>query len=271
MFENYLLRIQKVDFKECENKYREDNKSIFNVEYNINQMIIDVIKEKEKFNDELIKLKINKEQIMTKCYNILRVFYLMRSDLIYKKSIISLIYAFLFVEENEFNTFSKIYNLICNNDIIKFYIDDEEYIIKAIDFFGNLIKTKLPRIHRHFKNLGISYDLFFISWITELFSSSLDLKLWIRIIDLYLLDGEYILYQTGITILSIQEDDLLDLTIIDILNLIKRLPSKYEIKNFLQKMKNYEDIMTEYVQWKNEDEIGTQKLQLFETIFNEES
>jgi len=36
-------------------------------------------------------------------------------------------------------------------------------------------------------------------------------------------------------------------------------------------MKNYEDIMTEYVQWKNEDEIGTQKLQLFETIFNEES
>ena len=271
LFENYLLRIQKVDFKECENKYREDNKSIFNVEYNINQMIIDVIKEKEKFNDELIKLKINKEQIMTKCYNILRVFYLMRSDLIYKKSIISLIYAFLFVEENEFNTFSKIYNLICNNDIIKFYIDDEEYIIKAIDFFGNLIKTKLPRIHRHFKNLGISYDLFFISWITELFSSSLDLKLWIRIIDLYLLDGEYILYQTGITILSIQEDDLLDLTIIDILNLIKRLPSKYEIKNFLQKMKNYEDIMTEYVQWKNEDEIGTQKLQLFETIFNEES
>ena len=106
-------------------------------------MIIDMIKEKEKFNDELIKLKINKEQIMTKCYNILRVFYLMRSDLIYKKSIISLIYAFLFVEENEFNTFSKIYNLICNNDIIKFYIDDEEYIIKAIDFFGNLIKTKL--------------------------------------------------------------------------------------------------------------------------------
>ena len=270
LFENYLLRIQKVDFKECENKYREDNKSIFNVEYNINQMIIDVIKEKEKFNDELIKLKINKEQIMTKCYNILRVFYLMRSDLIYKKSIISLIYAFLFVEENEFNTFSKIYNLICNNDIIKFYIDDEEYIIKAIDFFGNLIKTKLPRIHRHFKNLGISYDLFFISWITELFSSSLDLKLWIRIIDLYLLDGEYILYQTGITILSIQEDDLLDLTIIDILNLIKRLPSKYELKTILQKMKDYEEIMDEYVQWKIKDEIGTQKLQLFETIFNEE-
>ena len=270
LYENYLVTIQKVDFKECESKYREDNKSIFNVEYNINQMIIDVIKEKEKFNDEMIKLKINKEQIMIKCYNVLRVFYLMRSDLIYKKSIISLIYAFLIVEDNEFNTFSKIYNLICNNDIIKFYIDDEEYITKAINFFGDLVKTKLPRIHRHFKNLGISYDLFFISWITELFSSSLDLKLWLRIIDLYLIDGEYILYQTGIAILAIQEDNLLDLTIIDILNLIKRLPSKYELKTILQKMKDYEEIMDEYVQWKIKDEIGTQKLQLFETIFNEE-
>ena len=270
LYENYLVTIQKVDFKECESKYREDNKSIFNVEYNINQMIIDVIKEKEKFKDEMIKLKINKEQIMIKCYNVLRVFYLMRSDLIYKKSIISLIYAFLIVEDNEFNTFSKIYNLICNNDIIKFYIDDEEYITKAINFFGDLVKTKLPRIHRHFKNLGISYDLFFISWITELFSSSLDLKLWLRIIDLYLIDGEYILYQTGIAILAIQEDNLLDLTIIDILNLIKRLPSKYELKTILQKMKDYEEIMDEYVQWKIKDEIGTQKLQLFETIFNEE-
>ena len=271
LFENYKNKIEKVDFKEFENKYREDNKTIFNVEYNINQMIIDVIKEKENFKDDFINLKINPEQIMIKCYNILRVFYLMRSDIIYKKSLISLIYAFLIVEEHEFNAFCNIYNLICNNDIIKFYINDETYIIKSIDFFSNMIKTNLPRIHRHFKNLGISYDLFFISWITELFSSSLDLKLWLRIIDLYLIDGEYILYQAGLTILSIQEDDLLDLTINDILKLIKKLPCKHEIKNFLKKMKNYENVMDEYIKWKNEDEIGTQKLQLFEAIFNDDN
>ena len=271
LFENYLAKIEKVNFKEFEIKYRDDNKTIFNVEYNINQMIIDVIKEKENFKDELIKLQKNPGQIMAKCYNILRIFYIMRNDLIYKKSIISLIYAFLIVEEHEFNTFCKIYNLICNNDIIKFYIDDEAYIKKAIDFFGNSVKSKLPKLHRHFKNLGISYDLFFISWITELFSSSLDFKLWLRIIDLYLIDGEYILYQAGITILSMQEDDLLDLAISDILNLIKRLPNKYEIKYFLQKMKNYEDIKNECIKWKNEDEIGTQKLQLFETIFNDDN
>jgi hypothetical protein len=93
----------------------------------------------------------------------------------------------------------------------------------------------------------------------------------LRIIDLYLIDGEYILYQVGMTILSIQEDELIDLAISDILNLIKRLPSKYELKTFSQKMKDYEEIKNEYIKSKNEDEIGTQKLQLFETIFNDDN
>ena len=56
-----------------------------------------------------------------------------------------------------------------------------------------------------------------------MFCSSFDLKLLYRIIDLYLIDGEYILYQTGITILSIKEDDLLDLKINEILNFVKIL------------------------------------------------
>lgn len=104
-----------------------------------------------------------------------------------------------------------------------------------------------------------------------MFCSSFDLKLLYRIIDLYLIDGEYILYQTGITILSIQEDDLLDLTINEILNLVKRLPDKYELKTFLKKMKDYDGVKNEYIQWKNENELGIQKLQLFQAIFNDDN
>ena len=132
------------------------------------------------------------------------------------------------------------------------------------------MEKKLPKIYKHFKNLEISHDLFFIPWITELFSTTLDLKLLLRIIDLYLIDGEYILYQVGLTILSIQEDDLLDLTISEILNLVKKLPSTYKVKNFLKKMKSYDMIINEYGKWKNENELGTQKLLLFQAIFNDD-
>ena len=271
LYENYLNKIEKVDFKEFDLRYQEDNNTIFNFDYNVNKMIVDVIKEKEFFKDELIKYKINIEQIMIKSYNILRVFYLIRNDLIYKKSIIPLIFVFLIVEEDEFNVFCDIYNLICNNDIIKFYIEDEAYIIKSLNFFTTIVEKNLPQIHKHFKNLEISYDLFFISWITELFSSTLDLKLLLRIIDLYLLDGEYILYQAGITILAIQEDDILDLTISEILNLVKRLPDKYGLIPFLKKMKKFDSVLNEYVKMKNEDELGAQKLLLFKAIFNDDN
>jgi len=269
LYENYLNKIEKVDFKDIDNRYHEDNNIIFNIEYNINQMITDVIKAKDYFKEELLKSNIDQEQIMIKSYNILRVFYLIRNDLTYKRSILPLIYVFLIVEGDEYNAFCNIYNLICNNDIIKFYIDDETYIMKSLDFFNNLLEKYLPKIYKHFKNLEISHDLFFIPWMTELFSSTLDLKLLLRIIDLYLIDGEYILYQVGITILSIQEDDLLDLTISEILNLVKKLPSTYKVKNFLKKMKSYDTIINEYGKWKNENELGTQKLLLFQAIFND--
>ena len=142
--------------------------------------------------------------------------------------------------------------------------------MKSLDLFSSLVEKNIPKIHNHFKNLGISHDLYFIPWITELFSSSLDLKLLFRIIDLYLIDGEYILYQVGLTILSIQEDDLLDLTINEIFNLVQRLGNKYEEKNFLRKMKSYQIIISEYVKWKNENDLGWQKLQLFQAVFNDD-
>ena len=254
-----------------DNKYHEEGNIIFNKEYNINQMITDVIKEKDNFKNELIKLKIEQEQIMIKSYNILRVFYLIRNDLIYKKSILPIIYSFLIVKGEEYDTFCDIYNLICNSDIIKFYTDDEAFIKKSLDFFKNLVEKNLPQIYNHFKNLEISHDLFFIPWMTEIFSNSLDFKLFLRIIDSYLIDGEYILYQTGLTILSIQEDDLLDLTINEILNLVKKLPDNYGVNDFLKKMKSYDMVISEYTKWKNEYELGTQKLQLFQAIFNDDN
>ena len=270
LYENYLNQIEKVDFNDFDNRYHEDNNTIFNLEYNINQMIGDVIKEKDNFKEELLKLKIDQEQIMERSYNILRVFYLIRNDLIYKRSIIPLIYVFLIVEGEEYNAFCDIYNLICNNDVNKFYIEEESYIIKSLDFFNNLFKKNLPRIYKHFKNLEISHDLFFIPWITELFSSTLELKLLLRIIDLYLIEGEYILYQVGLTILAVQEDDLLDLTISEILDMLKKLPSKHKTINFLKKMNSYDMVIYEYAKWNNENELGTQKLQLFQAIFNDD-
>ena len=66
LYENYLNKIEKVDFNDFDKRYHEDSNSIFNIEYNINQMITDVIKAKDYFKEELLKSKIDQEQIMIK-------------------------------------------------------------------------------------------------------------------------------------------------------------------------------------------------------------
>ena len=270
LYENYLSQVEPQNFNAFDIKYHEDINTIFNHEFNINQMISDIIKAKDFFLSELINLNIDQEQIMNESYNILRIFFLIRNDLVYKKSIVPLIFVFLMVEENEYNAFCNLYNLICNNDIIKLYIGDEDYINKNVAFFSDLVKKYLPKIHQHFSNLEIEHELYFVPWFSEIFSSSMNYKLLLRVLDLYLINGEYILFQIALTILAVQEDDLLDLAISEIFKILKKLSSKYKEDFFLEKMKNFDSVKEEYNKWKNENELGTQKLQLFQAIFNDD-
>ena len=108
LYESYVSQVEPETFNIFDIQYHEDINTIFNIEYNINQMITDIIKTKDLFLSELVKLKIDQEQIMIKSYNVLRVFFLMRNDLVYKNSIIPLIYTFLMVEDNEFNAFCNV-------------------------------------------------------------------------------------------------------------------------------------------------------------------
>ena len=270
LYESFSQQVEEENFNTFDVKYHEDINTIFNIEFNINQMITDIIKTKDLFLSELVKFKIDQEQIMKESYKILRVFFLMRNDIVYKKSIVSLIFVFLMVEENEYNVFCNVYNLICNSYILKFYISDEDFIKKNTDFFSSLVKKYLPKIHEHFTNLEISHELYFIPWVTEIFSSSLSYKLLLRVLDLYLINGEYVIFQIGLCILSVQEDDLLDLTISEIFKLLKKLSSSYKEDYFLEKMKSYFSIKEDYNKWKNENDLGIQKLQLFQAIFNDD-
>ena len=270
LYENYLSQVEPQNFNTFDIKYHEDINTIFNHEFNINQMISDIIKTKDFFLSELINLSIDQEQIMNESYNILRIFFLIRNDLVYKKSIVPLIFVFLMVEDNEYNAFCNLYNLICNSDIIKFYIGDEDYIKKNVAFFSDLVKKYLPKLHQHFLNLEIEHELYFIPWFSEIFSSSMNYKLLLRVLDLYLINGEYILFQIALSILAVQEDDLLDLAISEIFKILKKLSSKYKEDFFLEKMKSFDCIKEEYNKWKNENELGIQKLQLFQAIFNDD-
>ena len=81
----------------------------------------------------------------------------------------------------------------------------------------------------------------------------------LQIFDIYLINGEYVLFQIGVSILKILEDELKNMTISQILNLLKRLPDKYKKEKFFEVFNNFNSIKSEYVENKRKNELEQQK------------
>ena len=207
---------------------------------------------------------------MLQTYKIIRAFFFIRNDITYNKNIIPLIFIFLILGENEFNTFLNIFNLICGTNSIKYLLGDEEYIKKCVLFFNELIKKKLPRVYEHFKKLEITTELYLIPWFEEIFTGTLSYKILCRVLDLYLLNGDYILYQVGLTIIKLQEEDLLNSTISEVFKLLKRLPNIYKEEYVLESIKEFKDIEKDYFSWNKENILGSQKQLLYQDFYKEE-
>ena len=270
LYDSYSPQVETVNFDTIDTKYHENVNEVFSCDYIINQTIIDIIKVKDFFLCELISKKLEQNDVMLKTYKIVRTFFMIRNDLSYNKNIIPLIFIFLILGENEFNTFSNVYNLICGTNTIKFLLGDEQFIKNSVLFFGELISKKIPRVWEHFKKLEITTELYLIPWFEELFSGTLSYKILLRVLDLYLLNGDYILYQVGLTILKIQEEDILNSTISEVFRVLRKLPNKYKEDIFLEFIKEFSDIKDKYFSWNKENILGEQKQLLYQDFYEEE-
>ena len=270
LYDSYSPQVETVNFDTIDTKYHENVYEVFSCDYIISQTIIDIIKVKDFFLCELISKKLEQNDVMLKTYKIVRTFFMIRNDLSYNKNIIPLIFIFLILGENEFNTFSNVYNLICGTNTIKFLLGDEQFIKNSVLFFGELISKKIPRVWEHFKKLEITTELYLIPWFEELFTATLNYKILLRILDLYLLNGDYILYQVGLTILKIQEEDILNSTISEVFRVLRKLPNKYKEDIFLEFIKEFSDIKDKYFSWNKENILGEQKQLLYQDFYEEE-
>ena len=270
LYDTYVAQVETVNFEAIDIKYHEDVNEVFSCDFIINQMIIDIIKVKDLFLCELIDKKLEHNIVMSQTYRIIRTFFFIRNDVNYNKNILLLIFIFLILGENEFNTFLNIFNLICGTNSIKYLLSDEEYIKKCVLFFNELIKKKLPRVYEHFKKLEITTELYLIPWFEEIFTGTLSYKILCRVLDLYLLNGDYILYQVGFTIIKIQEEELLNLTISEVFKVLRRLPNKYKEEFVLENIKDSHDIKEKFFAWNKENILGEQKNLLYQDFLEEE-
>lgn len=79
---------------------------------------------------------------------------------------------------------------------------------RYFDVFDDLLIFYVPRVGRHFQQLGLTSDLILVEWWFALFARSLPLPVVVRLWDLFFLEGDFLLYRASLAILQCFEGAL---------------------------------------------------------------
>ena len=258
-YEQMLKKIPVFNFKNLDLSNSKDK--VYSADNLSNLIIKEIIEVNDLFIKEEVNLKMDKIITMNKVYNIARSFWTLRPDIPFNKSLITIIYLLLFVFKEEDNTFCNVINLICSNIFQIFIGNNEEIKIYSI-FFNELLEKYLPKIANQFKKLEITPELYMIPWFEELFTKTFSVNLLYHIFDLFLLNGEYILFSVGLSIIKVLEDEFLNLTINEIFKVLQRFNENFSELDFIEILNSFSNIKNDVSQWKSSNFISTQKINL---------
>lgn len=233
----------------------------------VNQLIKDILEIKYLFNHVILHKKLSQKAIVLQVYYICLSLFLYRIDIPYNKNMIYLIYTLLIRKLSEKETFIIVANLIFSNCLISnlYFLKNGPYIYDTEKFFNEKFEEHMPNLYNHFKNLGITSDLYIYDWFESLFTQFFNFKLSGVIIDLYIIDGEYILVQTALTILKIYEDALLNSSVIDTFKMLKKAPTDLDFVEFNTAFQTFGNLKQKFDEAKFNHEVLDIKLNIIGT------
>ncbi|KAF1375395.1 hypothetical protein PFLUV_G00219690 [Perca fluviatilis] len=138
-------------------------------------------------------------------------------------------------EAEAFITFANLLNKPCQ---MAFFRVDHELMLKYFAAFEVFFEENLPRLFSHFQTNNLTPDLYLIDWIFTLYSKSLPLDVACRVWDVFCRDGEESLFRTGLGILRLFEDVLLQMDFIHIAQFLTRLPEDLQAHTLFTAMAN---------------------------------
>ena len=83
-----------------------------------------------------------------------------------------------------------------------------------------------------------------------------------RIFDLFLLNGEYILFSVGLSIIKALEDEFLNLTINEIFKALQRFNESFSEFEFMELVNSFSNIKYDVSEWKSDNSLATEKINL---------
>uniref|UniRef100_A0A8C9DHY7 TBC1 domain family member 12 n=1 Tax=Prolemur simus TaxID=1328070 RepID=A0A8C9DHY7_PROSS len=156
-------------------------------------------------------------------HSILGAYTCYRPDVGYVQGM-SFIAAVLILNLEEADAFIAFANLLNKPCQLAFFRVDHSMMLKYFAAFEVFFEENLSKLFLHFKSYSLTPDIYLIDWIFTLYSKSLPLDLACRVWDVFCRDGEEFLFRTGLGILRLYEDILLQMDFIHIAQFLTKLP-----------------------------------------------
>ncbi|XP_052001998.1 TBC1 domain family member 12 [Xyrauchen texanus] len=136
----------------------------------------------------------------------------------------SFIAAVLILNLEEADAFIAFANLLNKPCQMAFFRVDHDLMLKYFAAFEVFFEENLPKLFQHFQNNSLTPDFYLIDWIFTLYSKSLPLDVACRVWDVFCRDGEEALFRTGLGILRLYQEVLLQMDFIHSAQFLSRLP-----------------------------------------------
>eukprot|EP01017_Pseudomicrothorax_dubius_P036491 TRINITY_DN5229_c0_g1_i3.p1 TRINITY_DN5229_c0_g1~~TRINITY_DN5229_c0_g1_i3.p1 ORF type:complete len:263 (-),score=49.78 TRINITY_DN5229_c0_g1_i3:355-1143(-) len=179
---------------------------------------------------KLLEVKgISKEDLQ----HVLELFQYLRPDIGYIQGMNYLASILLFYM-TPYKAFKYFTNLIVSSrfltSLYRFDINKFNAYIRAFDYF---LELRYKKMYDKLKSCGISSDIFLVEWFFTLFSRAFTLSTVVKLWDLFLYNGECILFKTALAVVGQAEEELLDKDSEDIIVYIRQCSYKVDQEKLL--------------------------------------
>ena len=272
---HYLKLIEKIEFEELNKLMKENikNKNDEPLEISedivLNEMLNDILVISNKiFEAQINKTDYDINTFTSNLFKIVRIFILYRQDVNYSQQLVYISSILLLNSENYFQAFVNLVNFIIPSCLIKFLKNKEDFIQIRTLFFTQLLEKYTPLLKNHLEKLGVTPSMYLSQWLDFVFIKAFNYKTVLRLWDIYLLKGEIFLYEIAISILIMEEKELLSFPVTVILDNIKHIPEKYTEEEFFKILTKI-DIYEQFKYYIDEVNVGIEKGILMQAYFND--
>jgi hypothetical protein len=114
--------------------------------------------------------------------------------------------ALLLTYMDEESAFWMIHSLVVKYNLKGYYLKDFPELKPSFYKLLSLMKRHLPNIYEHFRKNEVYPTMYATQWFISIYSVNFRFDTLVRIFDVFLLEGEKVLYRLALAILKINEE-----------------------------------------------------------------